>query len=77
MQVLHTLSPLALSQQASSRLSRARSARPPVLRAAASGGQQNGNSNERNNYNVRKGKQFENSRRRRGRPVSGEAGLLR
>lgn len=75
MQVLHTHSRLAVS---SSRLSRARSARL-VLRAA-SGGQPNGNNNERNernNYNVRKGKQFENSRRRRGRPVSREPGLQR
>lgn len=31
---------------------------------------QNSN-NERNNYNARKGKQFENAKRRRGRPVSG------
>jgi hypothetical protein len=28
------------------------------------------NDNERKNYNVRKGKQFENKQRRRGRPVS-------
>jgi hypothetical protein len=28
------------------------------------------NNNERKNYNVRKGKQFENKKRRRGRPVS-------
>jgi hypothetical protein len=43
------------------------SSRPRKLVCRAEGKQ---NNNERNNYNVRKGKQFENTRRRRGRPVS-------
>jgi hypothetical protein len=37
--------------------------------AQAQEGGSNGGNSERNNYNVRKGKQFENTKRRRGRPV--------